>query len=81
MILQSENAAAIGPYALENTVTIKKSMIEDRDCGLFGRDKFSVNINEIHRASPYRGMAKNKCILIGHIKIGVPPIPNNRWVY
>jgi hypothetical protein len=64
MILEPENAPTIGPYALEDAITVQKSVVKDGDRGLFGRNELPVNINKIHNASRPWTIAKDKCILI-----------------
>ena len=42
MILEPEDAPAIGPYAFEDAITVQKSVVEDRNRGLLGRTNFPL---------------------------------------
>jgi len=45
MILEPEDAPSIGSYALEDSISIEESVIEDLNRSLFRRNKLSVKIN------------------------------------
>ena len=64
MVLEPEDAPGIGPYALEDAITVQKSVVEDGDRGLLSRNELPVNINKIHNSSRHWTIAKDKCILI-----------------
>ena len=64
MILQPEDPSSICSYALEDTIAIEKTMIENRNRSVFSWNIFTININKAHRESCISIITKDKCILI-----------------
>jgi len=55
---------SICSYALEDTIAIEKTMIENRNRSVFSWNIFTININKAHRESCISIITKDKCILI-----------------